>query len=326
MSSFDLFSFMGIEAPQPKTEEKKEKPKKASSKSKSAAAKEVEYPLPCTIYIPYVGIVEITVADKKSLKESELKAELLKRQSWLPAAKDLVLEKKGDVVITYFSSACVIRKGEIGGLKEGASIYMGNVDISIEEATVDALNEQLKGNFEAFKGLDFGFIINNGKTGVIPVIISDEYSDDEDDEESEENTTPTVLYTVEGGEVSLTDTSEEGIRSQLDTRVPYKLYLGENAFIASVGTSIKSVATSTKKTTFDISSGEVTLSLVWHKIVLKPEMFNGKTEVEPEDLCLYLITQGYPEYSKDRTSFEYISKDDKATIVAVLKSSTKGAL
>lgn len=63
------------------------------------------------------------------------------------------------------------------------------------------------------------------------------------------------------------------------------------------------------------------LSLMLRHIPLSPEMFAGKKEVTSEQLLNWLTPQ-YPEYSKDRTCFEY---DEKAKlIIAILKGASKG--
>lgn len=67
---------------------------------------------------------------------------------------------------------------------------------------------------------------------------------------------------------------------------------------------------------------DVVVSLIFTRIQLTPEMFDGATEVE-EDAIIELLRKTYPEYSKERTTLEYRKKEK--LVIPHLKGSTKGA-
>ena len=67
---------------------------------------------------------------------------------------------------------------------------------------------------------------------------------------------------------------------------------------------------------------DVSLSFVFSRIPLSPEMFDGKEEITEKELLTY-ITEDFPEYGNGRSSIEY-DKKNKLIIVSI-KSSKKGA-
>ena len=81
----------------------------------------------------------------------------------------------------------------------------------------------------------------------------------------------------------------------------------------------KGVTTVSKK----YPTTDVVLSLIWTRINITPDDFGGKEEVEESELLAFLNSR-YPEYTKERTFFEY-NKEDKI-IIPILKGSTKGAV
>lgn len=71
-----------------------------------------------------------------------------------------------------------------------------------------------------------------------------------------------------------------------------------------------------------ISTDGTTISLLFTKIVLHPDMFDGEDEVEEAEIIRFLA-KDYPEFSKDRTEIVYDAK--KKLIMPILKGSRKGA-
>lgn len=67
---------------------------------------------------------------------------------------------------------------------------------------------------------------------------------------------------------------------------------------------------------------DVSLSFVFSRIPLTPEMFDGKEEVTEKELLAY-ITEDFPEYGNGRSSIEYLKKEK--LILVSIKSAKKGA-
>lgn len=67
---------------------------------------------------------------------------------------------------------------------------------------------------------------------------------------------------------------------------------------------------------------DVSLSFVFSRIPLSPEMFDGKEEVTEKELLAY-ITEDFPEYGNGRSSIEYLKKEK--LILVSIKSSSKGS-
>lgn len=67
---------------------------------------------------------------------------------------------------------------------------------------------------------------------------------------------------------------------------------------------------------------DVSISLVFSRIPLSPDMFGGKEQVTEKEL-LEKITEDYPEYGNGRASIEYLKKDK--LILVSIKSAKKGS-
>ena len=83
---------------------------------------------------------------------------------------------------------------------------------------------------------------------------------------------------------------------------------------------IKSGVATAKEVMYPTS--DVTLSLVFTRISLTPEMFGGKEKVTEKEL-LKVITDDYPEYGDGRATVNYLKKEK--LIVVSIKSAKKGA-
>lgn len=98
----------------------------------------------------------------------------------------------------------------------------------------------------------------------------------------------------------------------------YHLVITEDTYY--VVPYIKSGVATAKEVMYPTSG--VTLSLVFSRIPLNPEMFGGKEKVTEKEL-LKVITDDYPEYGDGRATVNYLKKEK--LIVVSIKSAKKGA-
>lgn len=82
---------------------------------------------------------------------------------------------------------------------------------------------------------------------------------------------------------------------------------------------IKTGTPAKKETMYPTS--DVSISLVFSKIPLSPEMFDGKEEVTEKELIEY-ISEDFPEFGNGRASVEYLKKEK--LILVSIKSAKKG--
>lgn len=341
---FDLFSFLGMEPKQPEKKEEKAPAKKAEKKNmpKKDKKKEKLFKFPEYMVIPYIGSVSLeNKENRENISENDLKEILADKWSLnLPEGKNLVLEEHPGNIVVKYSRYSVISKGEINGLSADAQIVIGTLSIPLAGLkTVEDINTFLVAQHEEFAGLSYGYIVNKDRTGIIPVCVNDPYvySMAEDGaEEEEELPKATMLYVHGIGRQSLEDTSENTVRSSIEVLAggaysqACEIYVSDSGIHALIptgtpGTSGTDTSSSARADVFNISSG-VELSLSgWCKIPISPESFNGKTTVKKEDICSYLIAEGYPEYTAGRTVFEWQNKEKKnGLLIAILKSASKG--
>lgn len=65
-----------------------------------------------------------------------------------------------------------------------------------------------------------------------------------------------------------------------------------------------------------------TVSLIFTKYELTPELFNGKKEITKKEILNYIRKLGYIEYSPERTEIQYEKKDN--LIIPLIKSAKRG--
>lgn len=310
----DLFDFLGFpkEKEEPKTTATKTKKAKISTTSK--ASKITEYTLPVTIIVPYSLPQTISAEEgKEKITEKELNNRYGSYLSWF------IADEKRNILVGKINLDCAKAKGNT----IGKEIRFGDVVISNDITDLSAISDKLKTDCELLTGCTFSFLDGDC---IIPVITgcdickAEEQQDlDNEDEKGMKLYIPGVglFYCDSRADVTRTiDEQFSGLSAEFDV-----LDNGSNLIAHLKNCSSQKKTDSSGK--YDIS-GKVTLSLVWTRFELAPQDFNGKAVVDKNDLCEYLIAHGYPEYTSDRTSFEYAVKDSKDVLIALLKSSSKG--
>ena len=315
----NFFDLLGIEAP---VEVKKEA-KKADKKETKAAKKETKkkvakkIKLPVDIVIPYAKKLDgFSIEGKEEVTEAELLTELKARYPYLICSH--LFEKDGLWLCTY-NSYGEISKGEL----ECSKFLFGGMEISFEAESnkVDCriLKEAFYAACPAYTGCELAFFAENGV--VVPTFMPNSFSNEIKQDKISVIVPGITSFEIDGVDGKITpNTVKEKVSkySYLEPCVFKKP--DKTSCIIMVSKSVAGAAKAAPKG-FDISSGNVKISLVFNKLDLKPESFNGETEVTADMICDYLVKSGYPEFDKKRCSIEKVSDD---LLIAIIKSSTKG--
>lgn len=312
----DLFDFMGVIP-----EEKPEKSNKGKKEQKrTSSAKKKEYHLPLTVIVPYTAPQVIAVENgKDTITENELNDRYGSYLSWT------VADDSKNIIVGSINMSQAKAKGETN-LKE---VRFGDTVIVLSNISqLSDVSEMLVTDNELLKGCTFSFL--SRKDYLIPVITGCDICETEGNSSDPEEEAKRELY-IPGIGVFINCTDDDDVNRIIDEHF---LGLSKLFDVHDNGTNlIACLKPADNKSTaninngqYDISSGSVALSLVWTKFILNPNDFAGKTTVDKNDLCTYLIARGYPEYTSDRTNFEYADKNgkNKELILALLKSSSKG--
>ena len=188
------------------------------------------------------------------------------------------------------------------------------VDISILSEAILATNEELK-------GISIGFLADDSGTAV-PVFNCNSFKD-----EIKQAGIKVIIPGVKTLSLTLPKDKKgftpeivtAGIPETYKHLVPCVFKHAKEWKLIMLPKQVAATAPAKAKG-FDISTGNVKVSLLFTKLDLKPENFGGEDEVTSEQICNFLVASGYPEYS--RCSIEKVSDE---LLVAVIKSSTKGA-
>lgn len=306
----DLFSLMGL------TPEEEEQKTPVTKKVKKDTAKKKDgvkfFSLPSKVVIPYHLPEILSVEGKNKITESELCEKYGSYLSW----SELHDSSGESIMVGKFKLSDTIAKGSIDTSKD---IKIGSTIIPNTFLKYEEISEMLSEN--GLSGCQIAYV-NDGEY-LIPVV-----TQCSDEEESESDDIEKNLFIPGIGSYPIdSDTDETEILNRLFGKAAseFKIYVRETGYIAVLDNEKKSVSATPAKDWYDISSGQVVLSLVWRKFDLHPEMFGGNQKVSKDQLCSYLIAQGYPEYTVGRTTFDYESKENKNLLIAILKSSSKGA-
>lgn len=321
----DLFEMMGFEAPAEETKETKgvKKTKKADKSSKSNK-KAVEYTLPVDLVIPYCDkIAGFNIEGKASATEKDILEEIQKRCPWLVCAA-LVKINESTLEIKYRSGGT--KKGTV----KGSTLMYGNTEIpfdSGEDGTdVEALKKAFYDNVIELNGCPVSFIAHDDI--IVPVLEPQKMGKElKLTQQSVTVITPGVAVS----QIDLTDkkvlTPEDILAvapdSLKDNLVPCVFKLNNvQTVVLMPSKQVEYAATAPSVKSFSIADN-VQISLGFTKIDLSPDDFDGMEEVEAKDICAYIVAQGWPEFSWERTTIEKVNKH---LLVAILKSSSKGAL
>ena len=333
---FDLFSALGLENPaeQEKKEEKKEKKAKEKKASKSAPT---SYKLPVKVVIPMVEPIDaVSIEGKESATAEEIRKYLVDTYSWCVNLMDkpYVAKKDGALVFAYKSNtATAVGKGTFQGdivFRYGENTIPVQTDETAEDGSLVYSTQALydafvaaEENLSAVKDISFAKKDNC----VVPVFGGDDFKN------AIKQEAVTVIYPgvgeyiVKPSEPSKEITPDDvwaceslsGLKEYYDLKVSKSKKF---SVVILVPKTTEYVTPKAKEKTFSLD-GDVTLSLGFTKLTINSSFFDGKDEVSAEDICKYLCKNGYPEYDVKRTSVEEINK---GMLIAILKSSTKGAI
>lgn len=327
----DLFEIFGFENPdevkRKEAEEKKaaEKAKKEAEKAKKASEKKAatkepkKVALPLDVIIPYSErIAGFSIEGITEATESDIVKELKGRYPHLINVTSSI--KEGVMTVSYQSYSQVAK----GTIKCSKLLFGGEeVPFEAEEEEVDCevLKTAFYGACPDFKGCEISFLASDGVA--VPVFKPSAFKDEIKQEKITVLVPGVTSIEVEGKDGKITPPIvKEALGDNYSDLEPCVFRREDKTWrIILMGKSEASSAPVPKKG-FDISSGNVKVSLLFTKLDVKPSDFEGKEEVSSEEVCAFLVKSGYPEYDKKRCTIEQVSKD---LLVAVVKSSTKGA-
>lgn len=327
MDQFDIFETLNVTMPEKTSKQKK-------SERKTQKNSEETYPLPLTLYTGYHEPIELNDEQKKELSKKELAERIA---ASIPAYTGCLYryDKKSAGIYAYFNPDTLITKGSIiinpdTKMMLGANIFDISgispdenhaVDISVLSDIVTDKIPLLKGEHLSFYHiLEANIIIPRipkkdvGKNASFPV---------------------TVLLPERGMlQISKEMCKEAGITADIpntecliqtaqkqwpELAQGFGVYHTGNVAILFPEFAPDSSPDSGKEL---IPVSGTAISLLFRKIVLTPDMFDGAESVSKDDI-IRLLSREYPEYSKSRT--EIIYDEASHLIIPVLKGSKKGA-
>lgn len=355
----DLFTMYNIpvETPAEKDTKKAEtKPKKkasaksgAKSGSKKPVKKEELYKLPIMVYTGYREPFSIEANEakyKEGITLKQLKQEIEVICPEYPAKVTLVeVDSKSSKAWAALNSMLAVRKGNLKLNKDtlislaGHEIDHTSVMTDTEcEVSIDELKKTFETVHPAFAYA--GFVVEGNV--ITPVF-------DEGKMPSElkfpirlclygrENWQITQeeynAFLMEKGNTLEGDGKydEDMVREMVIARYPdfdgdhLRLHYMDKENIVLVTMYVKPVsgATAGKKKEELYPTEGTTLSFIFNKVPLSPELFDGKKEISKKELISYCATL-YPEYDNENTQIRY--DKERKLIIPVLQGSSKGAV
>lgn len=345
----DLFSMFGL-APEPVKEEKKaakKTEKKAAKKTEKATKVEKPFKLPLTIVTAYREPLTMEKGTTDTVKEVEVKKYLEKAYPEYSSLYTILEYDEGkSMVYAGFSSTYLQQKGEIE-LSNEHKLSLGGVDFDFSSVLEDETSKV------SFEELSKALSVANpvfANCGVYRSLASKQMALGFTTPELTEEVTPTfplrlVLFGRESWEISEEEYkafvtargnegdafSAEALSDMVTEKYPeldghVKLLYDQENQIILVTLFVKEPkkvagASSTKKEELYPTEG-VSLSFVFKRIELSPDMFGGKKEVTKKELQKFAGSI-YPEYDNENTQFVY--SKEKKMITAILVGSRKGA-
>lgn len=356
----DLFSMFNIpvETPAEKDTKKTEtKPKKTASakggnksSSKKPVKKEELYKLPITVYTGYREpfIIEANEAKyKDGITLKQVKQEVEGVCPEYPAKVTLVeVDSKNSKAWAAINGMLAVRKGSIK-LNQDTQVCLAGHAIDHTSVMTDSecevsISELQKAFAAVHPAFAYAGFVVDGNV-ITPVF--------EDGKMPSELKFPVrlCLYGRENWQITQEEYNafltgegnsiegdakynEDTIREMIISRYPD--FAGEHlrlrymdkeniVLVTMYVKSVSSAATAGKKTEELYPTEGTTLSFIFNKVPLSPELFDGKKEVNKKELLSYCATL-YPEYDNANTQIRY----DKARklIIPVLQGSSKGAV
>ena len=342
MDLFDMFGVQDVPAPAKKTKAAK------TAKGKEGAAKK-EKAVSCPISV-ITDFGEVAIGQGK-MTEKEL-LELLAERFSLPAEK-CVLQKKGTLWLFSVNRQQVAAKG-VAEIGPETALYVGNrqqVDASglvtsdkAESVSFGRIGTYLADTVSPLYSRVTAFSSGEGEVTVIPAVILKERNQEElakmtfpfkigtpdgvvreIEEDYYETTLKEAGKTFEGPLVLEAEDMEKFIEKEyphFQCQASFNACSDKNAVLVFVDAKEKRSSAKTDGKKEELIPTDSTISLIFTKIPLSPDMFGGKESVKKEEIIKLLGTM-YPEYSPERTTIEYDKK--LKLIIPVLKGAKKGA-
>lgn len=356
MDFFSMFN-IPVETPAEKDTKKTEtKPKKTASakggnksSSKKPVKKEELYKLPITVYTGYREPFSIEANEakyKEGITLKQLKQEIEAICPEYPAKVMLVeVDSKSSKAWAALNSMLAVRKGNLK-LNKDTLISLAGHEIDHTSVMTDTECEvsidELKKTFETVHpAFAYAGFVAEGNV-ITPVF-------DEGKMPSElKFPIRLCLYGRENWQIAqeeynafLTEKGntlegdgkydEDMVREMITARYPdfdgdhLRLHYMDKENIVLVTMYVKPVsgATAGKKKEELYPTEGTTLSFIFNKVPLSPELFDGKKEVSKKELISYCATL-YPEYDNENTQIRY--DKERKLIIPVLQGSSKGAV
>lgn len=324
----NIFDLLGIENPEVKKEEKKKaegKKEKTAAKSKktssnSTVVSKIDIPENgIEVVTGYYPVTKIEASDsdgKTSLTITELLKILDNKgiSSFIDGHVKVTELEKGKYLLA--SDGVAMQIPEKKGLSGEYRIVLGGFETSIsgENISTKDVEKYWISHYPEHKGI-VTFQYDEDRSIIVPILKQGKVKP----------VKVTGTISVWGQEPH--SFSEEKVEEVAKTT--YSPLLKDNYHIVAsaeegqyyVVPYIKTGAATPKTQMYPTS--DVSLSLVFRRIELSPEMFDGKDEVTEEEL-LSLITKDYPEYGNGRAELKYLKKEK--LIMVSIKSSKKGSI
>ncbi len=339
----DLFSMFGV---QPEVQEEVKKGKKKEQKAsnpKKNKEKEKVYAVPLTIV---TGNREpITMEGSAPVTEKAIKAYLKSVYAeYEPSMVDVEIDEKNAKVYAAFKKSILLRKGEVS-LSANSRLMLGGLGYDIsslvtgEESSKVALEKVQELLADSDPVLSTAGIYQAiGKEILIVSPVGADFK-------NEDISFPisAVLYGRERMEISreefsafLKETgnengefSKEAFTGFLEKRFPdmaghIQLAFHKESKTIIISLKVTPTVAGGSKTKEELYPTEgTTMSFVFKRVELTPELFGGKTKVTKKELVKFAASI-FPEYDSDKTQIRY--EKDKKLIIPVLVGSTKGAM
>lgn len=357
MDSFDLFSMLGIEAEAPVVEKKAEKKpekkaekkpeKKPTEKKAEKKPEEKKILLPLTILTGVDNPVSfvLTAETAGNVTTLEKVAKLVAEQKGWPL--DLTVTKwiREDLVIVTLDRVKASKKGTFT-ITDTTVVVVGEEQFDGSEFTGEFSSDKLS-EIIAEKigdaGAEYSFLQkgdrifallgNSVSTGTrtLPIRIKSPLGEMVLTREDFEGDDGVVS---EEGEVDIDDIKDKVFESAMysDIKPILNLYqarpnkTGETTLYVSTDTVISyskpGAGSSVSKVPEETYPTNATVSQLFNRIQLTPEMFGGKEKVTAKEIVA-VLAKDYPEYTPERTKLTYYKEQN--LIIPALKSSTKGA-
>lgn len=348
MDLFEMFGVEDVPAPAPKKKEEKKKPAKKKEKK-------TEKSVTATFNCPLSVITdrgEVKISEEGTKTEKEI-IELLAAKYVLPAEK-CVLQEKGKNLFFSVNREKVSAKGEIV-ICPDTTLYVGErqrIDVSglltsdqPESVPFGKLGTYLADMVSPLFSIVTAFPSSENEVTVIPAVMEQKDLEMELSKmkfpfrigkvdgnvfEVQEDYYESVL--MEAGKNASgekeTGLLYEDVKAFINKQYPqfkgeavFNACSDKNAILVFVGAKEKKVSSNAAKYSTLIPTEGTSISLIFTKIQLTPEMFGGKKEVKKDEI-IKILGKMYPEYSPERTTIEY-DKENKL-IVPILKGAKKG--